>query len=73
MTCYFRHLNHIFEKAEIQVTPQNKKQLDKLIYCIVRTNYKDCPATWSEIKKQIANNENEFVAKLKSEWEKQNQ
>lgn len=72
MTCYLRHLNHLFEKAEIHVTPQNKKQLDKIIHGIVRTNYKDCPATWSEIKKQIANNENEFVAKLKSEWNKQN-
>jgi hypothetical protein len=68
MTCYFRHLKQIFAKAEIEVTPQNKKQLDEIIHNLVKTTYKNCPKTWKEVKKRIAEDEDEFVQKLKSAW-----
>ncbi len=70
MTCYFRHLERVFEKAGIQVTTHNKKQVDRLIHSLVKTTYKDCPNTWREVKNRIAQNEVEFAQKLKSEWEK---
>jgi hypothetical protein len=33
--------------------------------------YKNCPATWREAKKQIAENEEAFVSRLKEKWSKQ--
>ena len=66
MTCYFRHLNEIFEKAGVTVTKENKKDVDRAIHSIVGTSYKNCSATWKEVKKRIAEDEEEFVNTLKS-------
>ena len=70
MTCYFRHLQDIFKKAGIEVTDANKREIDQIIHKIVSIRYKDCPATWKEVKKRIANDEKGFVAELKAEWKK---
>jgi len=70
MTCYFRHLNVFFEKAGITVTKENKKDIDKAVHSIVGVEYKNCSATWKEVKKKIAENEEDFVKKLKNELAK---
>lgn len=70
MTCYFRHLQPIFEKAGIAVTSQNKKELDRIIHRMVKVEYKNCPATWKEVKKLIAEDEDKFISKLKAAWTK---
>ncbi len=70
MTCYFRHLKEIFKKAGIEVTSENKQEVDKIIHKIVATKYKDCPSTWKEVKKRIAEDEENFVSALKAEWKK---
>jgi len=64
MTCYFRHLKEIFKKAGIQVTSENKREIDKVIHHIVGVKYKDCPAAWREVKKRLAEDEEAFVSKL---------
>jgi hypothetical protein len=71
MTCYFRHLTGIFAQANITVTAENKKQLDRTIHHVVDVLYKDCPATWREVKKRIAQDQDAFVAALKEAWAQQ--
>ena len=66
MTCYFRHLKPVFEKANIAVTKENKQQIDKIIHSMVGTEYKNCSATWKEVKKHLAEDETKFVNTLKS-------
>jgi len=68
LTCYFRHLQAIFEKAGIEVTKENKQELDKIIHQIVSVKYKDCPNTGKEARKQITADEEGFVAELKKRW-----
>ena len=70
MTCYFRHLHVIFEKAGIEVTKENKQELDKLIHEIVSVKYKDCPNTGREVKRRIAADEEGFIVELKKQWSK---
>lgn len=70
MTCYFRHLQNILKKAEMEVTKENKREIDKVIHTIVSVEHKDCPATWKEVKKRITENEEGFVLILKEEWNK---
>jgi len=65
MTCYFRHIQHLFEKAGIEVTKENRREIDKIIHNIVGVEYKNCPATWREVKQRIAEDENTFVSELK--------
>jgi len=66
MTCYFRHLNDVFDKAGVTVTKENKKEIDKVIHSIVGIEYKNCPPTWREVKKRIAEDEESFVKMLKT-------
>lgn len=70
VTCYFRHIKHVFEKAEIEITNANKQEVDKIIHGIVGVKYSNCPDTWREVKKRIAENEEDFVSKLREEWKK---
>ena len=68
MTCYFRQLREIFQKAGITVTTQNKKEIDRIIKGIVGTEGKNCPEVWREVKKRVITNETEFVEELKLGW-----
>ena len=72
MTCYFRHLKEIFKKAGIEVTSENKREIDRIIHDIVSVKYTNCPATWREVKKRITEDEAEFVSILKDAWNKRN-
>ena len=65
MTCYFRHIQDVFKKAGIEVSTENKREIDRVIHAVVGAEYKNCPATWSEVKKRIAENEEGFVSELK--------
>lgn len=67
MTCYFRHMKDVFAKAGVEVTKENKKDLDRKIHSIVGVEYKNCSATWKEVKKRIAEDEMVFVTTLKEE------
>ncbi|MDH5482662.1 MAG: hypothetical protein OEY22_07280 [Candidatus Bathyarchaeota archaeon] len=68
MTCYFRHLQEIFKKAGVEVTSENKLQIDKIIHNVVGVEYKNCPMTWKEVKKRIAEDEDGFASKLEEAW-----
>ena len=68
MTCYFRHLKTIFEKTGITITKENKGDVDRIIHEIVGVDYKNCPATWKEVKRRLAEDEENFVKQLKREW-----
>jgi ribosomal protein L17 len=70
MTCYFRHLQQVFKKAGIEVTTENKRDVDKVIHKIVGVNYKNCSVSWREVKKKIAEDEEKFVSNLKEAWSK---
>ncbi|MGD8506233.1 MAG: hypothetical protein PVF15_06165 [Candidatus Bathyarchaeota archaeon] len=65
MTCYFRHLQQIFKRAGVEVTSENKREIDRIIHGIVGVEYKHCPTAWKEVKKRIAEDEEGFVSKLK--------
>jgi molecular chaperone GrpE (heat shock protein) len=65
VTCYFRHLKDVFKKAGIVVTNENKREIDRVIHGIVGVEYKNCPDTWTEVKKRLADDEEGFVSELK--------
>ena len=69
MTCYFRHLEATFKKAGIEVTRQNRKEVDTVISSIIGSDYTDCPAVWRQVKKRLAEDEAGFVDELKATWE----
>ena len=54
-----------FQEAGIEVTKENRQKIDSVIHDLVGVGYKNCPATWKEVKKRIAENEESFVSELK--------
>ena len=64
MTCYFRHMKLVFDQIGIEITPENKKEIDKKIHTLVGVDYKNCSATWKAIKALKAEDEEKFLASL---------
>jgi len=67
MTCYFRHLQAIFEEARITVTKENRKRIDEAIHSIVGVEYKNCPEAWKQVKTRINSDEGRelFISRLR--------
>lgn len=66
MTCYFRHMKDVFERAGNAVTSENRKEIDRVIHAIVGVEYKDCSSTWRAVKTGLKENEEAFIATLKA-------
>jgi hypothetical protein len=60
------HMKDVFSRAGIEVTKENKKALDRAIHSYVGVEYKDCSSTWKEVKKKLAEDEEDFIAMLKN-------
>lgn len=58
-------MKDIFNKAGVEVTKENRKDIDRKIHTIVGVEYKNCSATWREVKKKIAEDEEAFIIMLK--------
>lgn len=67
MSCYFRHLREILSAAGIEVTTSNRKEIDRVLHQIVGIAYKDCPATWKQLKQDLndAEKRQQLVRELK--------
>jgi len=68
MSCYFRQLKDILAESGVEVTPGNRKEIDRAIHKIVGVEYKDCPVTWRTLKQQIMGDEQkrrDFAKKLR--------
>lgn len=73
MSCYFRHMKDVLEEAGIQVTQENKKEIDRIIHGLVEVEYKDCSPTWRALKERIRGDEkarSRFIDRLRKETAK---
>ncbi|UCF31542.1 MAG: hypothetical protein JSV26_03785 [bacterium] len=74
MSCYFRHMKDVLEEAGIEPTPENKKDVDRIIHGLVEVEYKNCSPAWKIVKEAVRGDEKlraDFVARLRQEWDKQ--
>ena len=55
----------MFAEAGIEVTNENRKDVDKAVHIMVKIDYKNCAAVWREIKKRIKENEEGFITQLR--------
>lgn len=68
MSCYFRHMKDVLEVAGIEVTKENKKDVDRIIHGLVEVEYKDCSPAWKAVKEQIRSDDKareRFIQRLK--------
>ncbi|MHA1934213.1 MAG: hypothetical protein ACW97A_02930 [Candidatus Thorarchaeota archaeon] len=66
MTCYFRHMKSLFEEIGIDITPDNKREIDKRIHDFIGVDYKDCSKTWKEVKKKLVEDRDGFAASIRT-------
>jgi hypothetical protein len=70
MSCYFRHMKDILDETGIEITKENKKEIDRIIHELVEVDYKNCPHAWKAVKERINESEKtrkEFINKLKKQ------
>lgn len=67
MTCYFRYkqMKDVFERAGVEVTKENRKEVDRVIHSIVGVEYKSCPDTWRAVKVMLVEDEDAFIRDLR--------
>ena len=54
VSCYLRHVKEVLAEAGVEVTPENRKQIDRAFHELMGVRYKDCPATWRKLKQELA-------------------
>ena len=54
----------IFAELGVEVTPENKRDIDKQIHKLLGVEYKNCSATWKEFKKRREADESAFMKAL---------
>jgi hypothetical protein len=59
-------MKEVFEQADLEVTKENRKDIDMVIHNIVGVEYKNCSATWKAVKEKLAENEDGFIQELKT-------
>jgi ribosome-binding ATPase YchF (GTP1/OBG family) len=68
VSCYFRHMKDVLVAAGVEVTNENKKEIDRIIHELVAVDYKNCSPSWKEVKKHIKQDDqarNRFIERLK--------
>jgi hypothetical protein len=57
-------MKDVFSRAGIEVTKENKKELDRAIHAYVGVEYKDCSSTWRVVKERLVDDEEAFLGML---------
>ncbi|MGY5875008.1 MAG: hypothetical protein RTU30_04615 [Candidatus Thorarchaeota archaeon] len=57
-------MSRIFDELGVEITKENKKDFDRVIHELVGVEYKNCSDTWKAVKKNLAEDEEAFVAKI---------
>jgi uncharacterized protein with HEPN domain len=58
-------MKDVFSRAGVDVTKENKRELDRVIHEYVGVEYKDCSSTWKAVKKRLAVDEEAFLGMLR--------
>jgi len=70
LSCYFRHMKDILD--EVEITPANKKEIDRVLHRIAGVEYKNCSAAWRRIKGMVKGDpvdRDRFIEKLQKALE----
>jgi hypothetical protein len=64
-------MKDVLEEAGVEVTSENKKEIDQIIHELVNVPYKQCSPAWKGVKDQIKTNDKTkglFVKELKKRF-----
>ncbi len=58
-------MGEIFKQIGVEITPENRKEVDRKIHEYLGVEYKNCSETWRLIKERRAENTEKFINELK--------
>jgi hypothetical protein len=62
-------MKDVLEEAGIEITEENKKEIDSIIHGLVDVEYKNCSPAWKAVKDMIKTDEetrNRFIKRLRA-------
>ena len=59
-------MKEVFAKAGVEITKENRKEVDRVIHGIVGVEYNSCPETWKAVKVMLAEDDDSFIDALKA-------
>jgi hypothetical protein len=63
-------MKDVLDEAGIEVTKENKKDVDKIIHGLIDVEYKNCSPTWKAVKEHIKGDDKtraKFIKMLEKE------
>jgi hypothetical protein len=63
-------MKDVLDEAGIEITKENKKDVDRIIHGLVDVEYKNCSSAWKGVKEHIKGDDKakkQFIEKLKQE------
>jgi hypothetical protein len=60
-------MKDVIEEAGVEITKENKKDVDRIIHGLVDVEYKNCSPTWKGVKEHIKSDDKartRFIKKL---------
>lgn len=67
MSCYLKRIRSMLEEMGVEVTKDNRKEIDLTIRSIVGTEDSNCPEIWGAVKRALEEDEESFISRLKEE------
>jgi len=67
MSCYLHNLEALLKEAGIELTKENRKDVDKAVQRVVGVENKHCPEVWKAVKAELEKDRDGFVERLKKE------
>jgi hypothetical protein len=58
-------MKDVFSKAGVEITKENRRDIDRIIHEITGVEYKNCSSTWKAVKEKLVEDEDGFIEKLK--------
>ena len=62
-------MKDVLDEVGVEITPDNKKEIDAILHSIVDVEYKNCSTAWKKIKEMVKGapaDRELFVEKLKA-------
>jgi hypothetical protein len=59
-------MKNVFAEAGVEVTKENRKEIDRKIHELLGVEYKDCSTTWKHVKARLAEDREAFVNELRT-------
>ncbi len=59
-------MKDVFTDVDIEITAENKRDVDRVIHQLVGVEYKKCPEAWRAVKVKLAEDRDGFIKSLKT-------